>query len=188
MKLLLLDNFDSFTYNLFHYLEEFVSDITVRRNDELLLEDVAQFDKIVLGPGPGVPSQAGVLKPLIKHYASSKSILGVCLGQQAIAEVFGGKLKKLEQVTHGVEMPIDVIVDDEVLFEGLPRQMQVGRYHSWVVNQEGFPSELEVTAIDEHTEIMALRHRFFDVRAVQFHPESIMTPMGKQLLQNWVKS
>lgn len=188
MKLLLLDNFDSFTYNLFHYLEAFTSDISVCRNDELQIEDIAQFDKIVLGPGPGIPDQAGILKQLIQYYASEKSILGICLGQQAIAEVFGGKLRRLELLTHGIATPINIIVEDEILFKGLPKHLQVGRYHSWVVDQEGFPINLEVTALDNLGNIMALRHRYFDVRAVQFHPESIMTPQGKQMLRNWIEN
>lgn len=185
-KILLLDNYDSFTYNLFHYLESLGAQITVFRNDEIDLEDVKHFDKIVLSPGPGIPDKAGILKPLIKEFASTKSILGICLGQQAIAEVFGGSLIRLDQVVHGVATPINVTVQDEILYQDLPPTFEVGRYHSWVVNPQNLPDSLEITAIDNKGNIMSLRHRNFDVRAVQFHPESIMTPFGKKMLENWL--
>lgn len=186
-KILLLDNYDSFTYNLAHYLESFGVKTEVFRNDEIDVEDVKHFDKIVLSPGPGIPNEAGILKPLIREYASIKSILGICLGQQAIAEVFGGSLIRLNQVVHGVATPINVTVSDEVLYKGLPPIFEVGRYHSWVVNPQDFPDVLEITALDNNGNIMSLRHKTFDVRAVQFHPESIMTPFGKKMLGNWLE-
>lgn len=185
-KILLLDNYDSFTYNLFHYLESLGAQTTVFRNDEIDLEDVKHFDKIVLSPGPGIPDEAGILKPLIKEYASTKSILGICLGQQAIAEVFGGSLIRLNQVVHGVATPIEVTVHNEILYQDLPLTFEVGRYHSWVVNPQNLPDTLEITALDNNGNIMSLRHRNFDVRAVQFHPESIMTSFGKKMLENWL--
>lgn len=186
-KIVVIDNYDSFTYNLVHYLEALDAEVTVLRNDEFEIEDLSGFEKIVLSPGPGTPGEAGLLKEVILKYASTKSILGVCLGQQAIAEVFGGHLENLDQVHHGVSTKIEIIVDDELLFETLPKQIEVGRYHSWVV-QAPLPEILEITALDELGQIMALRHKYFDVRAVQFHPESILTPDGSQILQNWLNS
>lgn len=185
-KVLVIDNYDSFTYNLVHYLEELDCEVTVMRNDKLTLDDVLPFDRLVLSPGPGIPDEAGLLKPIISTYASSKSILGVCLGQQAIAEVFGGSLINLKEVYHGVSTRISTLVEDEILFRGLPKELEVGRYHSWVV-QKDLPTELEATSIDENGEIMSLRHKEFDVRAVQFHPESVLTPYGKQMLKNWIE-
>ncbi|SRR5690606_3829531 len=186
-KVLLLDNYDSFTYNLFHYLESLGAKTDVFRNDEIELEDVKDYDKIVLSPGPGIPDEAGILKSLIKEYAPTKSILGICLGQQAIAEVFGGSLVRLNQVVHGVATPIKVTIQDEILYQDLPSTFEVGRYHSWVVNPQNLPDTLEITAIDNNGNIMSLRHKTFDVRAVQFHPESIMTPFGKKMLENWLR-
>lgn len=186
-KILVIDNYDSFVYNLVHYLEELDCEVTVIRNDQLELEDVEKYDKILLSPGPGIPSEAGLLKPIIEKYASSKSILGVCLGQQAIGEVFGGKLGNLESVYHGIATTMDLCVDDEPLFKDLPKTMKVGRYHSWVVLKE-LPDSLEATSYDEKGQIMSLRHREFDVRGVQFHPESVLTPDGKKMIQNWVES
>lgn len=186
-KILVIDNYDSFVYNLVHYLEELDCQVTVRRNDQLELEDVEDFDKILLSPGPGIPSEAGLLKPIIEKYASTKSILGVCLGQQAIGEVFGGKLGNLESVYHGVATSIEVCVEDEILFKDLPKQLMVGRYHSWVVLKE-LPDALEVTSYDDKGQIMSLRHREFDVRGVQFHPESVLTPEGKKMIENWVNN
>jgi len=174
-------------YNLVHYLEEFDCKVTVIRNDQLELEEVEKYDKILLSPGPGIPSEAGLLKPIIEKYASSKSILGVCLGQQAIGEVFGGKLGNLESVYHGIATTMTLCVDDEPLFKDLPKTMKVGRYHSWVVLKE-LPNSLEATSYDENGQIMSLRHREFDVRGVQFHPESVLTPEGKKMIENWVKS
>lgn len=187
MKILLLDNYDSFTYNLVHYLESFGAEVEVFRNDEIEVEDAKKFDKIVLSPGPGVPERAGILKSLIKEYSNKKPILGICLGQQAIAEVFGGSLIQLEEVVHGVSTPINVIVSDEILFNGLPQRLEAGRYHSWVVNPRDFPDVLEITSVDENGNIMSLRHKTYNLRAVQFHPESIMTPHGMKMLENWVR-
>jgi anthranilate synthase component II len=187
-KIVVIDNYDSFTYNLVHYLEDLDCEVTVFRNDEFELEELKDFDKIVLSPGPGVPEDAGLLKAVISHYASSKSILGVCLGQQAIGEVFGGNIINLEKVYHGIATTIAVTVDDEILFDGLGSQLEVGRYHSWVVNSVDFPEVLEITSQDENGQIMSLRHRTFDVKGVQFHPESVLTPHGKQILKNWVNS
>lgn len=186
-NIVVIDNYDSFTYNLVHYLEAMDAKVTVLRNDEFELDELENFDKIILSPGPGIPDEAGLLKDVIRKYAPTKSILGVCLGQQAIGEVFGGQLTNLEQVFHGVATKIKVIVNDEVLFEDLPNEFEVGRYHSWVV-QAPLPEDLEVTAVDEQGQIMALRHKKFDVRAVQFHPESVLTPNGKQILGNWLNS
>jgi anthranilate synthase component 2 len=186
MKILVLDNYDSFTYNLVHYLEK-VSDaeIEVHRNDKISLEEIKRFDKILLSPGPGIPSEAGILIDVIKMYASSKSILGVCLGQQAIAEAFGGSLSNLKEVFHGVATPIEIIADD-ILFKDIPKKLNVGRYHSWAVNTDDLPVELEITAVDESGSIMALRHKMYDVRAVQFHPESVLTEHGLKMIENWV--
>lgn len=186
-KILVIDNYDSFTYNLVHYLETPDNEITVMRNDEIDIDDSADYDKIVLSPGPGIPKEAGQLLSIIKKYAPTKSILGICLGQQAIAETFGGSLINLQTVYHGTASTISILVDDEIIFTDLPLQIEVGRYHSWSVNREGFPEVLEVTSVDENGEIMSLRHRVFDVRAVQFHPESILTPQGKQMISNWLQ-
>ncbi len=184
-KILVIDNYDSFTYNLVHYLQDLNCDVTVKRNDKLTLEEVDNFDKILLSPGPGIPDEAGLLKPIIKEYAATKSILGICLGQQAIAEVFGGEIENLDNVYHGVSTEIELTDQDEVLYKGLPNKLEVGRYHSWVVNKT-LPEGLISTSIDENGEIMSLKHKEFDVRAVQYHPESILTPQGKQILKNWV--
>lgn len=185
MKILVIDNYDSFVYNLVHYLEELDCEVTVRRNDQLQLDEVEKYDKILLSPGPGIPDEAGLLKPIIKEYASKKSILGVCLGMQAIGEVFGGKLINLDDVYHGVATGIELFVDDEYIFSGLDKKLQVGRYHSWVVDKN-LPPLLQATSYDEKGEIMSLRHSEFDVRGVQFHPESVLTPEGKKMIQNWV--
>lgn len=183
---LVIDNYDSFTYNLVHYLEDLGCGVTVKRNDQLTLEEVNAFDKIVLSPGPGIPDEAGLLKDIIKTYAPTKSIFGVCLGQQAIAEVFGGSLINLDKVYHGIATTVDIIKAD-ILFEGLPKQIAVGRYHSWVVNPN-LPDVLEATSVDENGQVMSLRHKVYDVRAVQFHPESVLTPQGKQIIKNWINS
>jgi anthranilate synthase component II len=187
MNILVIDNYDSFTYNLVHYLEDLNCKVTVYRNDEFELPEVAAFDKILLSPGPGIPDEAGLLKAVIKEYASSKSILGVCLGQQAIGEVFGGKLINLDKVYHGVSSMVTSVVNDEYLFEGLDKTFEVGRYHSWVVAND-LPEVLEVTSFDENGQIMSLRHKKHDVRGVQFHPESVLTPNGKMILENWIKN
>jgi anthranilate synthase component 2 len=187
IKILVIDNYDSFTYNLVHYLEDLNCDVTVLRNDKLTLEDVEPFDKIVLSPGPGIPDEAGLLKPIIKKYAATKSILGVCLGQQAIGEVFGGSLINLDEVYHGVATNVTICVENESLFKGLDKNIEVGRYHSWVVNPN-LPDCLEATSFDKNGQIMSLRHREYDVKGVQYHPESVLTPNGKQILENWINS
>lgn len=186
-KVLVIDNYDSFTYNLVHYLEELNCDVTVKRNDQLSLAEVDDFDKIVLSPGPGIPDEAGLLKAIIKEYAATKSILGVCLGQQAIGEVFGGTLNNLDEVYHGVATQVTITVDDESLFKGFDKNIEVGRYHSWVVDKK-LPPELEATSVDENGEIMSLRHKIYDVKGVQYHPESVLTPNGKKLLENWLNN
>ncbi|HEX8561680.1 MAG TPA: aminodeoxychorismate/anthranilate synthase component II [Flavobacterium sp.] len=185
-KTVVIDNYDSFTYNLVHYLEALGADVTVMRNDNFEIGEIDTFDKILLSPGPGIPDEAGLLKQVIKTYAATKSILGICLGQQAIAEVFGATLINLQQVYHGVASSINITVDDEPLFFGLPSQISVGRYHSWSVCKDNFPEALQVTSTDANTEIMSLRHKTFDVRGVQFHPESVLTPHGKTVLANWL--
>jgi len=186
-KVLVIDNYDSFTYNLVHYLEDLNCDVTVKRNDKLTLDEVIGFDKILLSPGPGIPDEAGLLKAIIKTYAPTKSILGVCLGQQAIGEVFGGKLINLNDVYHGVATNVTITVDDEKIFEGLEKNIEVGRYHSWVVDSN-LPESLEATSFDENGQIMSLRHKIYDVKGVQYHPESVLTPYGKKILENWLKS
>ncbi|MCK0108939.1 aminodeoxychorismate/anthranilate synthase component II [Flavobacteriaceae bacterium S0825] len=187
MKVLVIDNYDSFTYNLVHYLEDLNCDVTVVRNDKLTLEDVKPFHKIVLSPGPGIPDEAGLLKAIIKEYAPTKSILGVCLGQQAIGEVFGGSLVNLDEVYHGVATKVSICVEDESLFNGLDKNIEVGRYHSWVVNSN-LPDCLEATSFDENGQVMSLRHKEYDVKGVQYHPESVLTPDGKKILENWINS
>ncbi len=188
MKILVFDNYDSFTYNLVHLVEKIIhGKVDVFRNDEIPLEKAKDYDKIILSPGPGIPEEAGLLLPLIKEYAASKSILGVCLGHQAIGESFGGKLVNLSTVYHGVAMPC-TFIKDTPLFKGLPRTIDVGRYHSWVVSEEKFPEELEITAVDEHNYIMALQHKNLDVQGVQFHPESVLTPLGETIMRNWINS
>ena len=186
-KVLVIDNYDSFTYNLVHYLEDLNCEVTVYRNDKLALEDVAPFEKIVLSPGPGIPDEAGLLKEIIKKYAPTKSILGVCLGQQAIGEVFGGTLVNLDEVYHGVATKVEISVDNETLFSGLDKNIEVGRYHSWVVNAN-LPESLEATSFDENGQVMSLRHRVYDVKGVQYHPESVLTPQGKKILENWINN
>lgn len=183
-----IDNYDSFTYNLVHYLEDLNCQVTVFRNDEFEMDELKSFDKILLSPGPGIPDEAGLLKEVIKTYSDSKSILGVCLGQQAIGEVFGGTLTNLEKVYHGVATTIKITNQDDILFRDLPTEFEVGRYHSWVVSNENFPNDLIITSIDENGQIMSLKHNKFDVRGVQFHPESVLTPNGKKILENWISS
>lgn len=186
MKILVIDNYDSFTYNLVHYLEDLDCEVTVRRNDQLTLEEVDAFEKIVLSPGPGLPDEAGLLKAIIKTYAPTKSILGVCLGQQAIGEVFGGSLINLDTVYHGVATKVTSCVTDESLFNGLDKTIEVGRYHSWVVDPN-LPEVLEATSFDENGQVMSLRHKTYDLKGVQFHPESVLTPDGKKILENWIQ-
>jgi len=185
MKILVIDNYDSFVFNLVHYLEEFSNEVTVVRNDEIELNLISQFDALLLSPGPGVPDEAGKLKEIITQFAAKMPILGVCLGQQAITEVFGGKLKNLSKVYHGVATKIKVTDSSEVLFQGLDAELEIGRYHSWVVHQD-LPECLLATSVDEEGNIMSLRHKEYDLRAVQFHPESVLTPSGKKMIQNWV--
>ncbi len=188
MKILVFDNYDSFTYNLVHLVEKITGEkVDVYRNDKITLEDVAVYDKIILSPGPGIPVEAGLLLPLIKKYAATKSILGVCLGHQAIAEAFGGSLINLDTVYHGVATPIKIKNKKSKILNGLPEIIEVGRYHSWIVSNDGFPEELEITARDENGYIMALQHKTFDVQGVQFHPESVLTPDGEMILRNWLK-
>lgn len=184
-KILVIDNYDSFTYNLVHYLEDLGCEVTVKRNDQFELEEAEAFDKILLSPGPGIPDEAGLLKAVIRKYAPTKSILGVCLGQQAIGEVFGGRIINLNKVYHGVATKVKIIVDDEPLFKGLDKEIEVGRYHSWVVDPE-LPEALEATSFDESGQVMSLRHREYDVKGVQYHPESVLTPDGKKILENWI--
>ncbi len=185
MKIIIIDNYDSFVYNLSHLIKEFGVEVTVKRNDQFKLEDIETFDKILLSPGPGIPEEAGLLMDVIRTYAGRKPILGVCLGEQAIGEVFGGKLTNLDDVFHGIQSQIKLTVSD-YLFEGLPSKIKVGRYHSWIVDKNSLPDCLEVTAVSEEGYIMALRHKTFDIRGVQFHPESVLTPDGKQILYNWI--
>ena len=186
MKILLFDNYDSFTYNLLHILKEFGADVEVFRNDKITLDEVDRFDKIVLSPGPGIPEEAGILLPLIRRYAPTKSILGVCLGEQAIGEAFGAKLINLTEVHHGVSADVRIVADDP-LFKDLGPILRVGRYHSWVVSQEDLPDCLEVTAVDlVEGQIMGLRHKEYNVRGIQFHPESVLTPQGKEIIKNWL--
>jgi len=188
MKLLVLDNYDSFTFNLVQIAGQITGDtVDVFRNDKITLEAVAAYDKILLSPGPGLPVESGILMDLIKTYAATKSILGVCLGEQAIGEVFGAKLENLSNVFHGVSSSCSLTDVKSPLFKDLPSTFTVGRYHSWVVSKDAFPhSQLEITAEDEHGYIMGLQHKQYDVQGVQFHPESVLTPVGKQILENWL--
>lgn len=186
MKILVFDNYDSFTYNLVHAVKKLgYTDVEVHRNDQIAMEDIARYDKIILSPGPGLPAESGILLDLIRTYAPSKSILGVCLGEQAIAEAFGGKLINLPEVHHGVSSDIHILEED-ILFKGLPEKMQVGRYHSWAVEKSSLPECLKITAVDDEGMIMALAHKTYDVRGVQFHPESVLTPDGEAMLKNWL--
>ena len=189
MKILVFDNYDSFTYNLVQMIEQISGDkVDVFRNDQIGLEEIEKYDKIVLSPGPGIPSEAGILIELIKKYAPTKSILGVCLGQQAIAEAFGGSLINLTEIYHGVATNAQTIKKDAPLLRDLPENLEVGRYHSWAVNPEDFPEELEITSIDENGMIMSLQHKVYDVQAVQYHPESILTPHGKKIIENFLNN
>ena len=188
-RIVIIDNYDSFTYNLSHLLKEVGADVTVFRNDQFRLEELQQFDKIVLSPGPGIPSEAGLLLDVIRAYAPTKPMLGVCLGHQAIGEVFGARLLNLDDVVHGVATPCRIIANDPI-FDGLLNKITVGRYHSWVVSQEEFPSCLEITAVSDDggsvPNIMALRHREYEVHGIQFHPESVLTPEGKIIIKNFI--
>jgi anthranilate synthase component II len=196
MKVLVFDNYDSFTYNLVHLVHKVIhASVDVFRNDEIPLEKIKEYDKIILSPGPGIPSEAGLLLPLVREYASTKSILGVCLGHQAIGEAFNGRLINLDSVFHGVSTPVSIVGNSKTnfqldasrfgLFRDLPSEFPVGRYHSWVISEEDFPEDLNITARDENGFIMAIEHRDFDVQGVQFHPESVLTPDGEKILKNW---
>ena len=187
IKTVIIDNYDSFTYNLSHLLKELGADVTVVRNDKFRIEDLEQFDKIVLSPGPGIPSEAGLMPQVIKAYAGRKPILGICLGHQAIGEAFGAKLLNIGNVVHGVATPAHLTAQD-YLFEGLASDLEVGRYHSWVVDDKDLPQCLEVTSRSDDGYIMSLRHREYDVRGIQFHPESVLTPQGKTIINNWLNN
>ena len=189
MKILVFDNYDSFTYNLVQMIEQIRGEkVEVFRNDQIDLAEIEKYDKIVLSPGPGIPSEAGILLELIKKYAPTKSILGVCLGQQAIAEAFGGSLINLTEIYHGVATTAQTIKKEAILLRDLPQNLEVGRYHSWAVNPEDFPEELEITSVDENGMIMSLQHKTYDVHAVQYHPESILTPDGRKIIENFLKN
>lgn len=186
MKLLILDNYDSFTYNVVHAVRQLGVEPDVYRNDEIALDDVDRYDAIIVSPGPGVPAEAGILPQLLQRYSATKRILGICLGEQAIGECFGARLLNLSEVWHGVQTPVNIIANDYI-FRNLGPEIQVGRYHSWVVDSNNLPDCLEVTARSNDGQIMALRHRTLDVRGVQFHPESILTPQGLTILKNWLE-
>lgn len=208
MKIVIIDNYDSFTYNLSHLVKELGAEVTVLRNDCFRLEDLEQYDKIILSPGPGIPEEAGLLLDVIRTYAGRKPMLGVCLGEQAIGQVFGGQLTNLSDVFHGVQTPVRIVgnekpetekdlvnettencacrLEKDYIFNGLPAEFPVGRYHSWVVDRAGFPSTLAITAVSSEGQVMALKHREYDIHGIQFHPESVLTPDGKTILQNWL--
>ena len=187
MKLLVLDNYDSFTYNLVHIIKHLgVTDLDVIRNGKIPVSEVSQYDKILLSPGPGIPSEAGILQDLIREYADKKPILGVCLGHQAIGEVFGSELSNLDQVYHGIATPIEITSDDYI-FNNVPKKLNIGRYHSWVIHEDKVDPSIEVTAVDEEGKVMAIRHKEYDVRGVQFHPESVLTEHGEQMIKNWLE-
>ena len=186
IKIVIIDNYDSFTYNLAHLVKELGADITVYRNDQFALNQLEPFDKIILSPGPGIPSEAGLLLDVIKAYAGKKPILGVCLGHQAIGEHFGGRLTNLSEVYHGVQTEGTQFGTDPI-FAGLPKRIMMGRYHSWVVDRAGFPDCLEVTAVSDDGQIMALKHKNYDIHGIQFHPESVLTPEGRTMLGNWLE-
>ncbi len=183
-KVFVIDNYDSFTYNLVHYLKEFNVTVKVCRNDKFEMSDLLSYNKILLSPGPGIPEEAGKLKEVIRTYAKTKSILGICLGHQAIGEVFGGSLKNLEKVYHGVSSKIKIVENDS-LYNKLPKEIEVGRYHSWII-ENPLPNDLIVTAYDSNNQVMSIKHKKLDVKGVQFHPESILTPTGKQIINNWL--
>ena len=188
MKILVLDNYDSFTYNLVQYIERLLKkEVDVKRNDQILLEEVAAYDKVLISPGPGIPEEAGITLDLIRAYGAEKSILGVCLGHQAIAEAYGGTIANLAKVYHGVTGQMKQLVRDEYLFSGVPAVFDAGRYHSWVVEHDTLPAELEITVENDEGYIMAIRHRKHDVRGVQFHPESVLTEYGGLMIKNWLK-
>lgn len=188
MKIVVIDNYDSFTYNLVHAIKKISGlPVDVFRNDEIALKDLEKYDKIVLSPGPGLPVEAGLLLDIIRKFAPTKSILGVCLGHQAIGEVFGGTLTNMNRVLHGIATPVTKTEQVTTLFNGLPDSFSVGRYHSWIVNQKGLPDCLHVTSFDDNGMIMSMKHTEYDVEGVQFHPESVLTPLGEQMIANWLK-
>ena len=187
IKIIIIDNYDSFTYNLSHLLKELGASVTVVRNDKFRIEDLEQFDKIVLSPGPGIPSEAGLMPQVIKTYAGRKPILGICLGHQAIGEAFGARLLNIGNVVHGVATPAHITVKD-YLFNGLPDELEVGRYHSWVVDDKDLPDCLEVTSRSDDGYIMSMRHREYDIRGIQYHPESVLTSKGKEIINNWLSN
>ena len=186
-RIVIIDNYDSFTYNLSHLVKELGAEVTVYRNDKFQMQQLEDFDKIILSPGPGIPSEAGFLLDVIRNHAGRKPILGVCLGHQAIGEVFGAKLKNLDSVFHGVATPANIIEDDYI-FNGLPQTIEVGRYHSWIVSNESLPESLEITSVSDEGYIMSLRHKDYDIRGIQYHPESVLTPQGKQIINNWLSN
>ncbi|MCI6744473.1 MAG: aminodeoxychorismate/anthranilate synthase component II [Paraprevotella sp.] len=186
MRIVIIDNYDSFTYNLAHLVKELGAEVEVLRNDQFQIEDLLPYDKIILSPGPGIPSEAGLLLDVIRQYAPIKPILGVCLGHQAIGEYFGGHLTNLSQVFHGVSSTVSVTTPDYIYNE-LPDHIEVGRYHSWVVDTLAFPDSLEITSVSEEGQIMSLRHRQYDVRGIQYHPESVLTPDGQKIISNWLE-
>ncbi|HRX10711.1 MAG TPA: aminodeoxychorismate/anthranilate synthase component II [Draconibacterium sp.] len=187
--ILVIDNYDSFTYNLVHAIKKLSGlQVDVFRNDEIPLEEIEKYDKIVLSPGPGIPEEAGLLLDIIKRFGPTKSILGVCLGHQAIGEAFGGKLHNMNRVLHGIATPVELTSNHSVLFEGLPKTFEVGRYHSWIVQKDELPDCFEVTSYDNDGMIMSMKHKDFDVEGVQFHPESVLTPLGEKIIANWLNS
>ena len=189
MKILVFDNYDSFTYNLVHYIEDIANTtVDVYRNDKITLEEIEKYDKILLSPGPGVPHEAGILIDVIKKYAATKSILGVCLGHQAIAEAFGGNITNLSDVYHGVATPIEITDSKDLLFKDIPKDLNVGRYHSWAIEEDDLPKDLKISSVDKEGQIMSIYHKTYDVRGVQFHPESILTEHGKTMIKNWLGS
>lgn len=196
MKIVIIDNYDSFTYNLSHLVKELGAEVTVLRNDAFQLNELEAFNKIILSPGPGIPSEAGLLLEVIRTYAGKKPILGVCLGEQAIGEAFGGKLTNLSEVFHGIQTPISIKkrqseskeTEMDYIFNGLPDEILVGRYHSWVVDTDGFPECLDITAVSREGFIMALKHKEYDIHGIQFHPESVLTPDGKTMIANFLNA
>ena len=190
MKILILDNYDSFTYNLVHILRElgYGPQMEVYRNDKITLDEVDRFDKVLLSPGPGIPEEAGIMLDLVKRYGPTKSILGICLGHQGIAEVYGAQLYNMTEVLHGISSGIMLLDDEEVVFKGVPKEIEVGRYHSWAVAPDTVNGELKITARDKRLEVMAIRHQKYDVVGLQFHPESVLTSCGKQMINNWIES
>jgi anthranilate synthase component II len=187
-KIVVIDNYDSFTFNLVHYLEALNTEVTVYRNDEFEIEDLAAFDKILLSPGPGIPNEAGLLKKVIAAYAPTKSILGICLGHQAIGEVFNSNLTNLKLPLHGVSSKVKLTKEPDSLFDNIPAEFEVGLYHSWLIGKESLSEDLVVTSVNENGYIMSIKHQIFDVKGIQFHPESILTPYGKAILKNWIEN